>query len=261
MFYNLDCCSVIKWCNFQSLFFFLELPSGAMRFTSYSKLPVWARCLLGIGKVSCKIRSEFGVLPPKPLHGSGRARQPVLLAGGLLGWLGLVDKEEPDPLTDTVKRAVLAGREGDLVTADRLLHIALKMAHELQHEAAVTHILCLLGQLALERGLPGQAERLYTAVLQRLLQAGEPRHSNAVCEISLKLAGIFAGRGERSKAEQGYLVSACSAVQCEAQYSLSFQFCIEALKPRLAAADCDDDSLGPLIAFCLLEQWYGQRLT
>jgi len=164
-------------------------------------------------------------MPPKPLHGSGRARLPLLLAGGLLGWLGLADKEEPDPLTDTVRRAVVAGREGDLVTADRLLHIALKMAHELQHEAAVTHILCLLGQLALERGLPGQAERLYTAVLQRLLQAGEPRNSNAVCEISLKLAGILAGRGERTKAEQGYL------------------FCIEALRPRLDAADCDEDSL------------------
>ena len=151
-------------------------------------------------------------MPSKPLHGSGRARLPLLLAGGLLGWLGLADKEEPDPLTDTVRRAVVAGREGDLVTADRLLHIALKMAHELQHEAAVTHILCLLGQLALERGLPGQAERLYTAVLQRLLQAGEPRNSNAVCEISLKLAGILAGRGERTKAEQGYLVSVCRAV-------------------------------------------------
>ena len=91
-----------------------------------------------------------------------------------------------------------------MVRADKLLHIALKLAIDLQHQAAVTHIYCLMANLAMERGLVGQAERLFTNVLKRILAGGEMQDSNAVVEISLKLAQIFLTNGDLAKAEQGF---------------------------------------------------------
>ena len=68
----------------------------------------------------------------------------------------------------------------------------------------MTHIYTLLANTALERGFLGQAERLFTEVLKRLLGAGERQDSNAVVEISLKLAEIFLRNGDYAKAEQGF---------------------------------------------------------
>ena len=56
-----------------------------------------------------------------------------------------------------------------------MLHIALKQAQDIGHEEAVTHIFVLMANLAKDRELFGQAERLFTTVLQRLLSAGEPQ--------------------------------------------------------------------------------------
>ena len=102
-----------------------------------------------------------------------------------------------------MKMAVLAIQEGKYDRADKLFHIALKLANEMQHKAAVTHIYCLMANLALERGLLGQAERLLTTVIKRLVADGEKQDSNAVVEISLKLARIFVAYGDKLKAEQG----------------------------------------------------------
>ena len=60
-----------------------------------------------------------------------------------------------------------------------------------------------MANLAMERGLVGQAERLFTEVLKRLMASGEAQDSNAVVEISLKLAQIFLANGDRVKAEKG----------------------------------------------------------
>eukprot|EP00092_Neocalanus_flemingeri_P006783 GFUD01007326.1.p1 GENE.GFUD01007326.1~~GFUD01007326.1.p1 ORF type:complete len:361 (+),score=138.79 GFUD01007326.1:47-1129(+) len=161
--------------------------------------------------------------------GAGRAGGPGILLCGVMGWLGLSkdDPIEEDNLTTTVKMAVLAVQEGNLVNADRLLHIALKLANDMQHQAAVTHIYCLMGNLALERGLVGQAERLYTTVLKRILAVGEEQDSNAVVEISLKLAQIFLARGELAKAEEG------------------FRFCSESQQKKVSVSgtEVDEDTL------------------
>ena len=73
----------------------------------------------------------------------------------------------------------------------------------MQYHSAVTHIYCLMANLAIERGLVGQAERLFTEVLKRLMASGEAPDSNAVIEISLKLAQIFMTNGDKWKAEKG----------------------------------------------------------
>ena len=168
--------------------------------------------------------------------GSGRFGGKTVLQAGILGWLGLTSApvEEEDDLTLAVKRGILAIQEGDLARADRLLHIALKMAQDSGREEAITHIFCLLGNLALERNFPGQAERLLKTVVQRLIAAGEPSDSNSVVEISLKLAQVYASIGSLEQAEQG------------------FQFCVATQQRKLGKGVVDEDSLG--LAGMVLDQ-------
>ena len=85
-----------------------------------------------------------------------------------------------------------------------MFHIALRMATDLGQEQAKTHIYCLLANSAMEQGMVGQAERLFTTVLQRILAEGTKQDSNAVVEISLKLANIFLQNGDVEKAQQGF---------------------------------------------------------
>ena len=167
---------------------------------------------------------------------SGRFGGKTVLQAGILGWLGLTSApvEEEDDLTLAVKRGILAIQEGDLARADRLLHIALKMAQDSGREEAITHIFCLLGNLALERNFPGQAERLLKTVVQRLIAAGEPSDSNSVVEISLKLAQVYASIGSLEQAEQG------------------FQFCVATQQRKLGKGVVDEDTLG--LAGMVLDQ-------
>ena len=108
--------------------------------------------------------------------------------------------------------------------ADKMLQIALKQAQNIGHEEAVTHIFSLMANLALERRLYSQAEALFTKVLQRLVSGGEPQDSNAVVEISLKIAQIFHRNGETAKAEQGLL------------------FCVTSQRRKLAGGQEDEDT-------------------
>jgi len=152
-----------------------------------------------------------------------------VLLGGVLGWFGLSKTEptEEENLEMTVKMAILAIQEGNLVKADKLLHVALKLANDMQYQAAATHIYCLMANLAMERGLVGQAERLFTEVLKRLMASGEAQDSNAVVEISLKLAQIFLANGDRVKAEKG------------------LEFSTDAMRKKVVAAgnNVDEDTL------------------
>lgn len=173
---------------------------------------------------------------PGPLPDSDAGQRRWTYAG-LLALLGLgptEEVEEEDDLTLAVKRGILAIQEGDLARADRLLHIALKMAQDLGHEEAATHIFCIMANLALERGFLGQAERLFKSVLARLLAAGEPQDSNSVVEISLKLANIYSTNGQLEQAEQGFL------------------FCLESQQRKVGKGASDEDTLG--LAGMVLDQ-------
>ena len=79
-----------------------------------------------------------------------------------------------------------------------------------------------MANLALERELFGQAERLFTTVLKRLISDGEAEDSNAVVEISLKLAQIFHRKGEREKAEKG------------------LKFCVDTQRKKVRGKDTKD---------------------
>ena len=126
--------------------------------------------------------------------------------GGILSIFG-VNQEKPkeeDPILTTIKNAILSIQRGDYVKADKLLHIALQQAQVARQEEAVTHVYCLMANLAMERKFYRQAEKLFTTVLSRLLNNGESEDSNTVLEISLKIAQIFQANGDLQKAEAGY---------------------------------------------------------
>ena len=111
-----------------------------------------------------------------------------------------------------------------MVKADKMLHIALKQAQDIGHEEAVTHIYSLMANLALERELYGQAERLFTTVLKRLISSGEAQDSNAVVEISLKIAQIFHRNGQMEKAEKG------------------LKFCVDTQRGKVRGGQGDEDT-------------------
>jgi len=164
-----------------------------------------------------------------------------LVYAGIFSFLGFNNSKEEtkeDPITGTVKSAILSIQKGDLVRADRLLHVALQQAQVARQEDAVTHIYSLMANLAFERKLFKQAEKLFTTVIQRLLSHGEAEDSNAIVEISLKIAQIFQANGENQKAEQGY------------------KYCVECQK-RKVETHKDDDTLALYgMSLDMLAQFY-----
>lgn len=75
--------------------------------------------------------------------------------------------------------------------AEQILHVALKMAQDLQDEDGITYVYDVLANLAFQTRQFGKAKKLFTSVLQRLIANGEPEDSNKVVDISLKIAKIF----------------------------------------------------------------------
>jgi len=179
----------------------------------------------------CKMKTikEYKRLKCSRMLTSKPTGQPIVMSG-ILTWLGLA----PDPnanhdsnLVTTVKRGILASQEGDLKRAQQILHLALRQAHEIGDQAAVNHIYCILADLAIEMNLFGEAERLYTDVMKRIITEGEPQDSNAIVEMSLKLANIQAVREEFKKAEIG------------------FNFCVDSQKRKIEklGPEVDEDTL------------------
>lgn len=120
------------------------------------------------------------------------------------------DKEEEEEekresqLITMIKLGILALQRGQLNKAEQLLHVALKAAQEAQNTQAVTYIFDLLANLAYQREEYTKAEKLFKDVLQRMFSDGMPEDDNAVVEISLKLASVYASRGDYEKAVEGF---------------------------------------------------------
>lgn len=148
----------------------------------------------------------------------GRARPPRGYAGvlycGLLGFslrelLGETEKETPEepedpPLTLMIKRGILAFHLGEFDKSERLLHLALKTAQELEDDKAVTFIFDVLANLAFQREDYEKAEKLFKSVLQRHVQDGGDVYDNVFVAISLKLAHCFAAREDYNNAIMGF---------------------------------------------------------
>ncbi|KAK8383081.1 hypothetical protein O3P69_011536 [Scylla paramamosain] len=154
---------------------------------------------------------------------------------------GEEEKKESE-LIIMIKRGILALKSGELKKAEQLLHVGLKMAQETNNQQAVTYIFDLLANLAYQREEYPKAERLFKDVLQRLLSGGMAEDDNAVVEISLKLASVYASEGDYEKAVQG------------------FQFCIATQEEKInkkGEAALDEDTL---LLWAMSMDWYARFL-
>ena len=175
------------------------------------------------------LRNAVFYMKPRSLP-SGKATNRKFVMSGFMTWLGLA--ADPNANHDTslvtiVKRGILASQEGDLKRAQQILHLGLRQASDMGDQSAVNHIFCLLAEVSLQMEQYGESERLYTEVLKRILSNGEQEDSNAVVDISIKLAHISAVREDFVKAETG------------------FKFCVESQEAKVEklGAEVDEDTL------------------
>jgi len=146
--------------------------------------------------------------------------------------------EDDSAVVQTLKRAKLAERKQNLDQADELYHHALALVNIHQQEKSWTqekilqaqvYIYDCMANLALVRGQLSTAEKLFKLTIQGLLQQGKGQDDNAIVELSLKLAVIYAAQDRTSEAELGY------------------QFCIDTQQKKVdSAAEFDVDTVALL---------------
>ncbi|KAJ6657247.1 hypothetical protein lerEdw1_002614 [Lerista edwardsae] len=94
--------------------------------------------------------------------------------------------------------------KGELEEADQILHEAARLSHKADNKAAIIYTYDTMANLALFRGQLDQAEKLFKAAMSFLLAGGMKQDDNAVIEISLKLASIYATQNQHKLAVAGY---------------------------------------------------------
>ncbi|XP_026835720.1 tetratricopeptide repeat protein 19 homolog, mitochondrial isoform X2 [Drosophila erecta] len=138
-------------------------------------------------------RSEFG---SRPLCANAGGYQVAWIAphasgssGGLL-WAfsaaftlnlfgGADEKEETpeDKLITTIKRSILCIQREQYDKAEQMLHLALRMAQDIQSKDGITYVFDLMANLAMEREQFKKAEKIFTDVMKRLFADGHTEES------------------------------------------------------------------------------------
>ncbi|XP_026169550.1 tetratricopeptide repeat protein 19, mitochondrial isoform X2 [Mastacembelus armatus] len=114
-----------------------------------------------------------------------------------------------------LKKAKLSLHRGQLQAASGLLHQAVVLAHQTHNTQAIIYTYSLMANLAYVQGQLDQAEKLFKAAMSFMLSGGTPEDDNAIIEMSLKLATIYAEQNKAELAEHG------------------FRFCTESLEAKL----------------------------
>ncbi|XP_055057852.2 tetratricopeptide repeat protein 19, mitochondrial isoform X2 [Misgurnus anguillicaudatus] len=104
---------------------------------------------------------------------------------------------------------------GELDAANVFLHKAVRLAHQTHNNDAIIYTYSLMANLAFIQGQLDNAEKLFKAAMSFMLSGGTPQDDNAVIEMSLKLASIYATQNKNELAEHG------------------FQFCTESLEAKI----------------------------
>ena len=138
-----------------------------------------------------------------------------------------------DELTLVIKRSILAKMKGEFDQAEQLCHEALAMLVPLRREKVFSaekllqvtvYVYDVMANLALARGEMDKAEKMFKETLKGLLQQGMQQDANAVVDISLKLAMIYASQGNDEQAGQGY------------------KFCIDTQKKKISGGGLDEST-------------------
>lgn len=118
--------------------------------------------------------------------------------------------EEPKPETPeemlimTLKRSVYAMQQEKYEVAEQMLHLALRMAQDMQDADGITYCYDIMANLALEMEKYEKSEKLFVIVMQRLLAKGHQENDNKILHMSAKVSRIAAMQGHNQKAEQGF---------------------------------------------------------
>ncbi|KAK3567526.1 hypothetical protein QTP86_019922 [Hemibagrus guttatus] len=120
-----------------------------------------------------------------------------------------------DEIILLLKKAKYSMMLGELEAANGFLHKAVRLAHQSHNNDAIIYTYSLMANLAFIQGELENAEKLFKAALSFMLSGGTPQDDNAVIEMSLKLASIYATQNKNELAEHG------------------FQFCTESLEAKL----------------------------
>ncbi|KAK7459412.1 hypothetical protein BaRGS_00039007 [Batillaria attramentaria] len=132
---------------------------------------------------------------------------------GFLGFsFGKKDEKEGDPLLRVFREAKEAQIKQDFNVAEIRYHDALKVAEEMlklrkinqkTYIYAKTNIYDSLADMALGRGELEKAESLYKETMKCCLQQGLAQDDNALIELSIKVASIYAMQDRKAEAEKG----------------------------------------------------------
>ncbi|KAL2097715.1 hypothetical protein ACEWY4_006922 [Coilia grayii] len=120
-----------------------------------------------------------------------------------------------DEIILLLKKAKLSMMRDELDAANGFLHQAIRLAHQTHNTQAIIYTYSLMGNLAFVQGQLTNAEKLFKAAMSFMLSGGMPQDHNAVIEMSLKLASIYASLNKNELAEHG------------------FQFCMESLEAKI----------------------------
>ncbi|XP_048374617.1 tetratricopeptide repeat protein 19, mitochondrial isoform X1 [Sphaerodactylus townsendi] len=121
-----------------------------------------------------------------------------------------------DEIIFLLKKAKLCIMKGELEEAERLLHEAARLSHQSDNKNGIIYTYDTMANLAFLRGQLDHAEKLFKAAMSLLLAGNMKQDDNAIIEMSLKLASIYAAQDQVQLALAGY------------------QFCILTLEEKIA---------------------------
>lgn len=123
-------------------------------------------------------------------------------AGGA-AWDAEEDEAEAE-IIQLLKRAKLNIMKDEPEEAELILHEALRLAMQTDNKKAIIYTYDLMANLAFVRGQLENAEKLFKTTMGYLLRGGMQQEDNAIIEISLKLASIYAVQNRKEFALAGY---------------------------------------------------------
>uniref|UniRef100_A0A8C3NG14 Tetratricopeptide repeat protein 19, mitochondrial n=1 Tax=Geospiza parvula TaxID=87175 RepID=A0A8C3NG14_GEOPR len=153
---------------------------------------------------SWEVRGAAGTGGAEPAPGTHGA-----VPAGLSLFPRDAEEDGEDAIVLLLKRAKLSAMKGELAEAEQLLHQAPRRAHQQENRQAIIYTYSMV-----RAGLG--AEKLYKATMSYMLAGDTKEDDNAVLEVSLKLASIYAAQKQHKLAVAGY------------------QFCILTLEEKIA---------------------------
>lgn len=102
---------------------------------------------------------------------------PLILPAGIMSFLFPKDPNDEDDTPEgklimCIKRSILCIQREQYAKAEQMLHVALRMAQDLQNKEGITFIFDVMANLAMETEQYKKAEKLFVTVMQRLLADG-----------------------------------------------------------------------------------------